>query len=163
MEAESRMQVRDLVIQSLGGVEEEMGAALWGAWLWVDSSISPSPLIIIGATGSVSISVQLLLRPAEFQCCVEMAPWPQHSAVFPFLLLELEVAGLGAQKGLSISPYLIVCIALWLAALSGKWNWHWEVLALFFPIVLEVVTSYSAYYFLWSVFGISNGHIFSRN
>lgn len=67
---------------------------------------------------------------------MEKTQRPQHSAMFPFLLLELEVAGLEEQKGLSISPYLIVCIYLWLAALSGKWNWHWEVLALFFRIVL---------------------------
>lgn len=136
MEAESRVQVRDFIIQSLGDVEEETGAPPWKAWLWVCFAISPSHLIIIGATGSVSISVQRLLRPTGFQCCVETAPRPQHLAVFPFLLLELEVAGLGVQKGLSISPYRIVCIALWLAALSGKWNWHWEVLAPFFPIVL---------------------------
>lgn len=73
MEAESRVRVRDFIIQSLGGMEEETGAPPWRAWLWVCFAISSSHLIVIGATGSVSISVQRLLRPTEFQCCVETA------------------------------------------------------------------------------------------
>lgn len=54
------------------------------------SPSSPSPLIVFGATGSVSVSLQLLLRPTEFQRCVEPAQRPRRSAV------SLPAAGAGS-------------------------------------------------------------------